>query len=112
LLGFVIRIASSAPRLHVRSISNAKTNRITLTIANHGSHGVVVDVLDKYTGKTTSHSVDAGTSFTKRCTLAPSEGWYDFVVTPALGSTFAAEIAGHLETGDDSITDPAMGGVL
>lgn len=40
-------------------------------------------------------------------------GWrYDFVVTPAYGSTFAAQLAGHLETGNDNITDPTLGGLL
>jgi len=105
-------ITSSAVHVSVHSTYDAQTNHITLTIQNPGSHSVAVDVLNAYTGKTTSQSIDAGASTSKRWELAPSDGWYDFVVTPAYGSTFAAQLAGHLETGNDSITDPAMGGLL
>jgi hypothetical protein len=37
---------------------------------------------------------------------------YDFVITVASDQGFSYELAGHLETGKDSISDPAMGGLL
>jgi phospholipase C len=40
--------------------------------------------------------------------LAASAGWYDFTVTAANG--FMRRFAGRLETGRDSVSDPAMGG--
>ena len=36
--------------------------------------------------------------------------WYDFVITVASDSSIEYHLAGHLETGTDSISDPALGG--
>jgi phospholipase C len=41
--------------------------------------------------------------------LAPSAGWYDFIITVDSDPTFQQELAGHLETGRPGTTDPAMG---
>lgn len=41
--------------------------------------------------------------------LVPTSGWYDLVIRLAGDSSFLWRIAGHVETGRDSITDPGMG---
>ena len=43
--------------------------------------------------------------------LSGSGYWYDFTVTVAQQPGFARRFAGRLETGRDSISDPAMGGM-
>jgi phospholipase C len=35
--------------------------------------------------------------------------WYDFIVTSDSDSGFYRRVAGHVETGRDSLTDPGMG---
>ena len=89
---------------------NAATNRITLAISNLGSQGTTVDVVDKYSGKTMSEVLGAGASVSQRWPLARFDGWYDFLITATHDPDFAYQLAGHLETGKDSISDPAMGG--
>ena len=39
----------------------------------------------------------------------PSSGWYDFTIKDAGGSQFQRHFAGRVETGEWSISDPAMG---
>ena len=41
--------------------------------------------------------------------LSDSHGWYDFTVEIAQEATFARRLAGHVENGKDSISDPALG---
>ena len=43
--------------------------------------------------------------------LQSSFGWYDFTITIAGNKSFAKRYAGHVETGEMSRTDPAMGNV-
>jgi len=43
-------------------------------------------------------------------TLADSGGWYDFTVTVTGVAGYSRRFAGRLETGKDSVSDPAMGG--
>ena len=43
--------------------------------------------------------------------LDRSHGWYDFRITTPSDSSFQHRLAGHLETGRDSMSDPAIGTV-
>ena len=40
--------------------------------------------------------------------LRTSAQWYDFVITSDSDSSFYRRVAGHVETGRDSVTDPGM----
>ncbi len=42
--------------------------------------------------------------------LTHTQGWYDFTVTCSSDPVWLARVAGHVETGDPSVSDPAMGG--
>ncbi|MES2651809.1 MAG: phospholipase C, phosphocholine-specific [Bacteroidota bacterium] len=44
--------------------------------------------------------------------LQKSKGWYDFKVSIKGDTAFEQHYAGHVETGEDSISDPLMGGML
>ena len=39
-------------------------------------------------------------------------GWYDLIVSVTADTTFQYQLAGHVETGKDSYSDPALGGVV
>jgi phospholipase C len=72
-----------------------------------------VSVVDAYTGKTeTSQLLRPGQSLNDKLQLAPNNGWYDLIVTVSGDSTFKYRLAGHVETGDDSTSDPALGGLV
>ena len=51
-----------------------------------------------------------GTQAHRRWPLKPSGGWYDFTVITPRNPNFWERYAGRIETGRDSISDPAMGG--
>jgi phospholipase C len=44
--------------------------------------------------------------------LKDVNGWYDLIVTVAGDPTFKYRLVGHVETGRDSISDPAIGGLV
>ena len=41
-----------------------------------------------------------------------SFGWYDVILKVTEDSTFEWRLAGHVETGRDSYSDPALGGLV
>ncbi|MGY0038663.1 phospholipase domain-containing protein [Pedobacter sp. NJ-S-72] len=43
--------------------------------------------------------------------LSKYSGWYDFTIQ-AGDETYSRQYAGHVETGEESISDPYMGGIL
>lgn len=87
-------------------------NSITLTISSQTAQSATVRVLDEYTGKSIEAKLKPGESMSKRWLLARFSGWYGFVITVDQDPGFEHQIAGHVETGEDSISDPAMGGLV
>ncbi|MBZ5634471.1 MAG: phospholipase C, phosphocholine-specific [Acidobacteriia bacterium] len=98
-------------QLDVRAVYNEKTNGITLVITNPASHTANVTILDQYSGKSDKIAIGPGGSKSEYYSLQRFSGWYDFVITVASDSSIEYHLAGHLETGDDSISDPALGGL-
>jgi hypothetical protein len=56
--------------------------------------------------------VRANESFEGQFSPDEFHGWYDLIVTVAGDSTFKYRLAGHVETGKDSFSDPALGGLV
>jgi phospholipase C len=82
---------------------------VTLEIRNVSTKASKVRVHDGYLKQTTVHVVEPGRSLTWYWSLELSFGWYDLTVTVDGDSTFERTLAGHVETGADSATDPAIG---
>ena len=53
-----------------------------------------------------------GDSGTRSWSLARVSGWYDLKVTVDGDSQFTYRAAGHVENGEDSFSDPLMGGLI
>ena len=99
-----------AANLSVRTIYDA-AGGITLEIQNRGATDVKVRVEDAYRAHgDTRHHVEAGGSVTWHWSLDASFSWYDLTLTVDSDASFAQRIAGHVETGKDSWSDPALGG--
>ena len=81
---------------------------IKLEITNLGET-CQVSILDNYSKDQTTHTLKAGEEFTKHWNLKKSYGWYDFVIEVNTDTSFQQHIAGHVETGEESMTDPAIG---
>ena len=81
-------------------------------LANPGPRSVRVTVRDGYGSRPRTLAVGAGQTVTERWVLARSRGWYDLLVTVAGDPHFQRRYAGHVETGEDTVTDPLMGGLV
>jgi phospholipase C len=87
-------------------------NEISLEVRNRSSERAEVTVQDRYTSRATKLSLNPGETGTERWSLSRTRGWYDLVITVRADSQFDYRYAGHLENGEDSISDPAMGGLI
>jgi phospholipase C len=81
-------------------------------ITNVSASAAEVTVLDAYTGDSVTRSVQPNATLENRVSLGQFFGWYDLIVTVAGDSTFNYRLAGHVETGRDSFSDPALGGLV
>jgi phospholipase C len=106
-------IGSSAAALDVRSgydtYYDGAINRI---ITNIGGSQAEVSVLDAYTGYASRRLLQSQERFEGQLSLSQFYGWYDLIVTVAGDPTFTYRLAGHVETGKESFSDPALGGLV
>jgi phospholipase C len=85
-------------------------NTIFLKIQNTGSQNAEVRIQNLYNGKSTFDLVMAGKTVSRAWQLEDSFGWYDLMVEVASEAGLSKQhLAGHVETGNDSMTDPAIG---
>jgi phospholipase C len=82
---------------------------IALHIRNPGAASCRVRIANAYLKETTVHDLQPNETLEKYWPLDSSFGWYDFAVTSDSNSLFERRLAGHVETGRDSMSDPAMG---
>jgi phospholipase C len=90
--------------------TNADHPGITLEIHNRGDRGELVIVRDVFGGPGIERFVQAGDTLVERFSLDRQYGWYDLVVDVDGDTTFEQRLRGHVETGEDSVSDPALGG--
>jgi phospholipase C len=102
---------SGGSHIDVKAKVDGSSVAISLTLANRGVQSVAIHVLDLYAGTRYEIELDARESISRRWSLGRYFGWYDLVITAEGDSRFTQELAGHVETGRDSISDPAMGRV-
>jgi phospholipase C len=81
-------------------------------ITNVGAIRAEVSVLDAYTGNLSTRLLNPHASLVDKLWLDQFYGWYDLIVTVAGDATFKYRLAGHVETGEDSFSDPALGGLV
>ena len=96
--------------LEVRTSVDTEGNSITVSAANHGAGTVTVSLKNGYTGATVSSDVAAGASSSHTFNVNSTHGWYDVTIEVAQDASFRYQVAGHVETGEESFTDPAIGG--
>jgi phospholipase C len=92
-----------------RLIHDRDDGSVLLEIENFGKSAATVHVLDGYSGKVTSITLRAGQKVPRSWRLQHSFGWYDLNVTSPSDPTFVQHFAGHVESDEDSMSDPAIG---
>jgi phospholipase C len=107
-------IGPSAAVLDVRSSydSEEDSGSIGWRLTNVAAKQAEVSVLDAYTGKLSTRLLPRHETFEGELSLDQFHGWYDLIVTVAGDPTFKYRLAGHVETGKDSFSDPALGGLV
>ena len=83
--------------------------QLRLTLANHGTQPVrlVVTPAGYPKGPARHHTLAGGASLSDAWSVKDSAGWYDLAVTVGGSATFLRRLAGRVETGRPSTSDPA-----
>jgi phospholipase C len=98
--------------LDIRAVYDEQTTGIALEISNRAAHVARVSILNGYNSRATELVLGPGGTEGRSWSLARTMGWYDLAITVDGDARFKYRLAGHLENGEDSISDPAMGGLL
>jgi phospholipase C len=87
---------------------NPAAGSVTVTVQNTGVSGLLVMLQNVYSGTIVGDDLAAGASFDTTASVEKFAGWYDFIVTAESDDSFQQQLAGHLESGKPSTTDPAI----
>ena len=84
---------------------------LVLTLTNPGQAPLVVSAADNAYGQGVwTTTLPAGGQARRRWPLKRSGGWYDLRLSTPSKANHSERYAGRIETGRDSVSDPAMGG--
>jgi len=98
-------------RLDVRVDYDVAGESLVLRVRNLATTEAEVRVLDRYTREHVSARMVPGQEVRWPWKLDRLFGWYDLAVTVGGDSSFLVKLAGHLETGRPSASDPGLGGL-
>jgi phospholipase C len=84
---------------------------LILRITNQAHTPCRVSIASVYDDESIVDVLPRGRAIEKRWPLKSSFGWYDLSVTTDSDPSFLQRLAGHLENGRDSVSDPAFGGL-
>ncbi|HEV7577902.1 MAG TPA: phospholipase C, phosphocholine-specific [Caldimonas sp.] len=102
---------AGAALLDVRAGGDGDKEHFQVALRNLTRATLVASVIDNYTGERSRVRLTQRQSTALRLPLEETSGWYDFVISVEGDASFEYRIAGHLEDGRPSASDPAMGGV-
>ena len=94
---------------------DAENEALVLEITNRGAEDLWLAIEDAYTGEQQRFLLrgraagEWGQAVNWRQPVAARHGWYDIVLSVVENRIFEWRLAGHVETGCDSFTDPAIG---
>jgi len=89
-------------------VYNVALGGVTLETQNLGTGVCQLSIKDLYNNQTLTPLLKPNQTFTKFWPLNAYFGWYNLVITVASDANFRQQLAGHLETGLPSMTDPAI----
>jgi phospholipase C len=110
--GFFRRFAGGRSDLDITPSFDERGDKIGLTLTNRGPRRVEVTVRDGYHSGPVTLSLRAGQTERATWPLGRTHGWYDLTVDVAGDADVAYRCAGHVENGEESISDPALGGLV
>jgi len=105
-------VGTNAAALDVRARYEKDDGSIELRITNVGAGKATVIVLDAYTGDRDLRLLWPGATLEDSNRCERFHGWYDLILKVSDDPTFEYRLAGHVESGHDSFSDPALGGLV
>ncbi|RSS53317.1 phosphocholine-specific phospholipase C [Streptomyces sp. WAC01280] len=87
---------------------NATTGNLDLTLTNATAAAVTLTITNTYAGTPQTVTVPKGGTATHTVSLSASARWYDVTVTTPSQTDYLRRLAGHVETGAPSTTDPGI----
>jgi phospholipase C len=88
---------------------HCEKRRVTLAVENCGAQSIVLLIWDAYGRDRSKHHVAPGHTLVWRWSLDGSFGWYDLSLRVEGDASFMQRLAGHVEDGRSSMSDPAFG---
>lgn len=89
------------------------SGNIKFTIENHSEKALKLSMTNRYDNNSIRNiELAANSKAIIKADLQKSHGWYDFLFKIEGASSFQKHYAGHVENGEDSISDPLMGGLI
>jgi len=110
--GFLRRFKGSAtaPGAEVSARHDCGSGDVRLVLTNGGAKPVRLTVTDGYgTEHAATYRLAPGARTTHVAHTRRTHAWYDLAVTADGDPTFLRHLAGHVETGQPSTSDPALG---
>jgi phospholipase C len=104
--GSIAQVAGA--QLEVRAHYERKHGELTLELRNTGGSACEVSIRDAYRNTTVTLKLRAHETAAREFELSSSHGWYDLLVEVEADAVYRRQLAGHVETGRDSVTDPAI----
>lgn len=102
-------INDATPNMRVKATYDVHRLHIMLQITNSGEFPRSFSIHDAYSKTTQQLSSKPGAISDHSYDLTNSHGWYDLTLTSEANASFRQQFAGHLENGQPSMSDPAMG---
>ena len=107
--GFVRRFAGGAGGgPEVSACHDGRSGEVRLTLTNPGAATIRLTVADAYGKERATHVLRPGGRVVDTVNTCRANGWYDISVTSDRDARFLRRLAGHVETGRPSTSDPAI----
>ena len=107
--GFVRGFRGAQRAAEVEARYDAARERMVVTLRNDGPAPLTLKVAETYAKTVHTHHLAPGARVEVALPIRASAHWYDVSVTTAEDPRFLRRLAGHIETGRASLSDPALG---
>jgi phospholipase C len=93
----------------VAAQDDGRSGQVTLVLSNTGKKPVRLRISDAYgNDRSAAYRLEPGDSVDHVANPGQSHGWYDLSVTSDQDAAYLRRVAGHVETGRPSASDPAI----
>jgi phospholipase C len=101
-------IAATSANIESTLAYNVASGLVVLTVRNAGAAACALHIVETYAQGTANEELKPGAIYQRSFPVDKFYGWHDLVLSVAADAAFYQQLAGHLETGKDSVTDPAI----